>query len=154
MCEIFVKTVNQPACITVQDVLYGSLKIIGHAQSDHSKLQSTLLSTERHQGSDSIDGYSPIIIGWGSLFTPIPALVLAATSTRYWIPGNKPPITTDRMAASTVLLIWNRVSFPRHQIYRKETVKSSMTSVFWRFNYYNWIHTPWLIYFVVLQNCL
>lgn len=59
-----------------------------------------------------------MIIGCGSLFTPTPALVLAATSTRYWIPGNNPPIITDRMAASTVLLIWNRVSFPRHQIYR------------------------------------
>lgn len=51
------------------------------------------------------DSNLPIIMGCGSLFTPTPALVLAATSTRYWIPGYRPPITTDRMAASTVLLI-------------------------------------------------
>lgn len=65
------------------------------------------------------DNHLPIIMGCGSLFTPTPALVLAATSTRYWIPGYRPPITTDRIAASTVLLTWNRVSLPRHQIWDK-----------------------------------
>lgn len=57
-----------------------------------------------------------MIIDWGSLLTPTPALVLAATSTRYTIPTCSPPTTTERMAASTVLFTWKRVSFPRHQI--------------------------------------
>jgi len=54
-------------------------------------------------------------MGWGSLFTPTPAVVLAATSTRYSTPTCSPPTTTERMAASTVLLTWKRVSLPRHQ---------------------------------------
>lgn len=142
-------SIHLHACIPIQGVLNASLNISGHSQDEHSKTQSTLLSMERYWSPDC---YSPIIIGCGSLFTPTPALVLAATSTRYWIPGNKPPITTERMAASTVLLIWNRVSFPRHQIYRKGRVKrGSMMSPFWQFNYYNWIHTQnRLIYFVVI----
>ncbi len=56
----------------------------------------------------------------GSLFTPTPALVLAATSTRYWTPAWRPPTTTERMAASTVLFTWKRVSFPKHQIWERE----------------------------------
>lgn len=59
----------------------------------------------------------------GSLFTPTPALVLAATSTRYTTPTCSPPTTTERMAASTVLFTWKRVSFPRHQIYSEEVEK-------------------------------
>ena len=74
---------------------------------------------KRAKQNKRTDNHLPIIMGCGSLFTPTPALVLAATSTRYWIPGYRPPITTDRMAASTVLLIWNRVSLPRHQIWDK-----------------------------------
>lgn len=59
---------------------------------------------------------SPITIGCGSLFTPTPALVPAATSTLYCTPACRPPTTTERMAASTVLFTWKRLSFPRHQI--------------------------------------
>lgn len=59
---------------------------------------------------------SPMTMDWGSLWTPTPALVLAATSTRYSTPACRPPTTTERMAASTVLFTWKRVSFPKHQI--------------------------------------
>ena len=84
-----------------------------------SQKWSTVVPADGFWSTGYTGCYSPISICCGSLFTPTPALVLAATSTRYWTPGNNPPITTDRMAASTLLLIWNRVSFPRHQIYKK-----------------------------------
>jgi len=68
-----------------------------------------------------------MIIGWGSLLTPTPALVLAATSTWYTTPTCSPPTTTERMAASTVLFTWKRVSLPRHQIWSKRGEKQRWT---------------------------
>ena len=42
----------------------------------------------------------------GSLFTPGPAPVLAATSTLYRIPGTREGMTTEKVEPSTVLFIW------------------------------------------------
>lgn len=55
------------------------------------------------------------------LLTPTPALVPAATSTRYCTPVCRPPTTTERMVASTDLLTWKRVSLAKHQIWQRQT---------------------------------
>lgn len=99
--------------------------------ASRSDLWKCFWKSKQANQNNRTDDHLPIIMGCGSLFTPTPALVLAATSTRYWIPGYRPPITTDRMAASTVLLIWNRVSLPRHQIWDKS----------WHVKKYEILHT-------------
>lgn len=66
----------------------------------------------------------PRMMSWGLLLTPTPALVPAATSTRYCTPVCRPPTTTERMVASTDLLTWNRVSLAKHQIWRKQTCQT------------------------------
>lgn len=63
----------------------------------------------------------PRVMSWGLLLTPTPALVPAATSTRYCTPVCSPPTTTERMVASTDLLTWKRVSLARHQIWQRQT---------------------------------
>lgn len=63
----------------------------------------------------------PNMMSWGLLLTPTPALVPAATSTRYCTPVCRPPTTTERMVASTDLLTWNRVSLAKHQIWQRQT---------------------------------
>lgn len=63
----------------------------------------------------------PKMMSWGLLLTPTPALVPAATSTRYCTPAWSPPTTTERMVASTDLLTWKRVSLAKHQIWQRQT---------------------------------
>ena len=63
----------------------------------------------------------PKMMSWGLLLTPVPALVPAATSTRYCTPACSPPTTTERMVASTDLLTWKRVSLAKHQIWQRRT---------------------------------
>lgn len=69
----------------------------------------------------------PKMMSWGLLLTPTPALVPAATSTRYCTPVCRPPTTTERMVASTDLLTWNRVSLAKHQIWHKHTWQTEFT---------------------------
>lgn len=69
---------------------------------------------------DRVNGL-PKVMSWGLLLTPTPALVPAATSTRYCTPVCSPPTTTERMVASTDLLTWKRVSLARHQIWQRRT---------------------------------
>lgn len=63
----------------------------------------------------------PKMMSWALLLTPTPALVPAATSTRYCTPACSPPTTTERMVASTDLLTWKRVSLAKHQIWQRRT---------------------------------
>lgn len=66
-------------------------------------------------------------MSWGLLLTPTPALVPAATSTRYCTPVCSPPTTTERMVASTDLLTWKRVSLAKHQIWQRRTQRAEFT---------------------------
>jgi hypothetical protein len=72
--------------------------------------------------------HSPNWINWGSLFTPGPAPVLAATSTLYRIPGTREGMTTEKVEPSTVLFIWYLVSLPRHQTCKKYTMKVKLVN--------------------------
>lgn len=65
--------------------------------------------------------HSPNWMNCGSLFTPAPAPVLAATSMLYRIPGTREGMTTEKVEPSTVLFIWYLVSLPRHQTFKKRT---------------------------------
>lgn len=76
----------------------------------------------------------PRMMSWGLLFTPTPALVLAATSTRYCTLVCRPPTTTERMVASTDLLTWKRVSLARHQIWQWKTQQTDFRGML----YYTW----------------
>ena len=49
--------------------------------------------------------HSPNWMNCGSLFTPAPAPVLAATSTLYRIPGTREGMTTEKVEPSTVLFM-------------------------------------------------
>lgn len=62
----------------------------------------------------------PKMMSWGLLLTPTPALVPAATSTWYCTPACSPPTTTERMVASTDLLMWKRLSLAKHQIWQRK----------------------------------
>lgn len=73
----------------------------------------------------------PKMMSWGLLLTPTPALVPAATSTRYCTPAWSPPTTTERMVASTDLLTWKRVSLARHQIWRRQTEQTESIESFY-----------------------
>lgn len=66
----------------------------------------------------------PKMMSWGLLLTPTPALVPAATSTRYCTPACSPPTTTERMVASTDLLTWKWVSLAKHQIWQRQTCQT------------------------------
>lgn len=66
----------------------------------------------------------PKMMSWGLLLTPTPALVPAATSTRYCTPVCSPPTTTERMVASTDLLTWKRVSLAKHQIWQRQACQT------------------------------
>lgn len=72
----------------------------------------------------------PKMMSWGLLLTPTPALVPAATSTRYCTPAWRPPTTTERMVASTDLLTWRRVSLAKHQIWHRQTQQTEFSVMF------------------------
>lgn len=67
----------------------------------HTQVKGTVIysQTGSHQ-------HLPNWINCGSLFTPGPAPVLAATSTLYRIPGTREGMTTEKVEPSTVLFIW------------------------------------------------
>lgn len=80
----------------------------------------------------------PKMMSWGLLLTPTPALVPAATSTRYCTPACSPPTTTERMVASTDLLTWKRVSLAKHQIWQRHARENSLSGCtvhYWNIQY-------------------
>lgn len=82
----------------------------------------------------------PKVMSWGLLLTPTPALVPAATSTRYCTPVCRPPTTTERMVASTDLLTWKRVSLARHQIWQRRDTRIHSTGARCIIRIY-WVHS-------------
>ncbi len=100
-------------------------KLISHFFPDPQSVTETRDPHNEVVSFDSRFGASvsglPKMMSWGLLLTPTPALVPAATSTRYCTPACSPPTTTERMVASTDLLTWKRVSLAKHQIWQRQT---------------------------------